>query len=156
MQGLEADASCKSRHHADHLQVDGPLPDHALFPDLFPAGLKLRFNEAYHLAVRLHKGLHRPQDLGKGDKRYVNGDELDLVRDLLRGHIPDVGLFHADHPRVVPELPGQLSMAHIHRIDLHSPVLQHAVGEPAGGRSHVHADLLIQGHAEMGHGLLQL
>ena len=72
------------------------------------------------------------------------------------GKIAGVGAFHAHHPRVSPELPVQLAVAHIHSVDLCGPVLQHAVREAAGGCADIGADLAVHGQGKRLHGLLQL
>src|SRR5689334_986269 len=41
------------------------------------------------------------------------------------------------HPRVLAELPGQLSLPHIHRPNLTRAMLEQAIGKASGGRSEV-------------------
>jgi hypothetical protein len=53
------------------------------------------------------------------------------------------------HARVVAQLPGQLAVADIHRVDLRGALGQQHVGEAAGGGAEVHADAALRRQAEM-------
>ena len=129
------------------------FPDNTFFPHLFPSGLKLRLDQTDNAAAIPKEGLHRSQNFGQRDEGHINGCEINGFRNLFRRHIADIRLFHADHTAVIPQFPGQLSMAHIYCIYLYRAVLQHAVGETAGGRSHIHTDLAVQQKPEAAHGL---
>ena len=139
-----------------HLQVHRRVPDHAFFSDLFPARLELGLHQAHGLSLRGQQSVQRRQDQPQGDKRHVHRRKVQLLWDLLMGKIAGVGAFHAHHPRVSPELPVQLAVAHIHSVDLCGPVLQHAVREAAGGCADIGADLAVHGQGKRLHGLLQL
>ena len=152
MQRFESNGTGKGRHHLDHLKMNRRIPHNPLFPDFLPSGLKLGLDQAHHIPLRFHKRLHRPQNLRKRNKGNVNGNKLDPLRNLLRRHIPDIGFFHADHPFVVAQLPCQLSVSHIDRIDLFRSILEHAVRKSSRRRSHVHADLSGQTDSELLHG----
>ena len=108
------------------------------------------------MAAVLQQAVQGRQDQLQGDEAHVHGGEVQLVRHLLVGEIPGVGPLQAHHPGVAAELPGQLAVAHVHGVDLLRAVLQHTVGEAAGGGADVGADGAVQVDGEGGHGLLQL
>ena len=143
---------------ADHIHVDLRVPDDALLADLVPPRLKLRLDQAYHLAARRQDGVRGRQDPGQGDKGDIHTGEIrHPVRiQVLRLYIAEIGLFHTDDAGVLPELPVQLAVAHIDRIDTGGPVLEHAVGKAAGRRPDIHADPALQVDRECLHGLLEL
>ena len=70
--------------------------------------------------------------------------------------IPGVGALQTHHPGVAAELPVQLTIPHVHGIDLGGAVLQHAVGKAAGGGADVGAGLSCQRNRKGLHGLFQL
>lgn len=51
-----------------------------------------------------------------------------------------IGVFHHDDTRVLPKFVVQLVGAAVDRVDFRCAVLQHEVGESAGGRADVEAD----------------
>jgi hypothetical protein len=51
--------------------------------------------------------------------------------------MPDVCTLNDHHPRILPQLPGQLSITDIHGKDPACTVLKKAVGKPAGGGAHI-------------------
>jgi hypothetical protein len=72
------------------------------------------------------------------------------------GQVAGIGLFHDDHPAILPEFPGKLSPADVHGKNLCGAVLQQAIGESTGGCAQVK-----RGHAgdiqmKMVQGLFQL
>ncbi len=77
----------------------------------------------------------RGDDEPQGDEGYVHRDQVDRSGQL--EGITGVQPFHDDDPRVLPQLVAKLAVANIHGVDLLRAPLEHAVGEPAGGRSHV-------------------
>ena len=97
------------------------IPSNALFPDFFPSGLKLGFYRQTTSPSGSISSFDRPQHLCQGNKRNIDGNKLHRLRNIFRRNIADVGLFHADHPLVIAQLPGQLSVSHIHRIYLLAP-----------------------------------
>ncbi|MPM93627.1 hypothetical protein SDC9_140767 [bioreactor metagenome] len=72
------------------------------------------------------------------------------------GKIPGVCPLQTYYPRIGPQLPRQLSIAHIHGVDLLCPVLEHTVGKAAGGGPDITADIILQINGKHGHGLFKL
>ncbi len=132
------------------------FPDNALLSHLFPSGLKLGLYQAHHLAFISQKLFYRSQHFCQGYKGHINAGKFNAVPYILRGHVPDVCFLHTDDPVVIAQLPGKLSMSHVHGIHLHRPVLEHTVRKSAGGSPYVHTYLACQLNAEAAHGLFQL
>ena len=61
--------------------------------------------------------------------------------------MPRIGFFHHDDAPVLAKLPGELSPADVHGINLRRAVLEQAIGEAAGGRAEVERDQ--PGHVEL-------
>ena len=57
--------------------------------------------------------------------------------------IPGVGPLQAHHPLIAAQAPGQLSVAHVHRVDLRRPVLEHAVRKASRGGPYVHTNFSL-------------
>ena len=56
-----------------------------------------------------------------------------------RVQIADVGPFQRHYPLIAAQLPGQLTIAHIHGKDTRNAPLQQTVGEAACARAHVNS-----------------
>ena len=144
--------------------MDGPVADNALLADLFPAGFELGLDQAYHLRPRPQDLQGGRQDPGQGDKGNIHRCEIRLFRgsggrvclQILRLHVAEVGLLHADDTRICPQLPVQLAVAHINGVDFGGPVLQHAVCKASGGGADIHAELSLQIDGKSPQGFLQL
>ena len=97
-------------------------------------------------AINLRAGLQEPQDgrndLFEGNERDIDDDDIDRFRDQRRVQFPDIGPFDHDDPFVLPDLPRHLAVPDIHGIDLRGPVLQQAIGEPAGGCADIESGLV--------------
>ena len=131
------------------------LTDNPLLSDFLTSCLKLRFNQTDNLSIICEKCLDRSENLCQRDEGNIDRGETNLVLDIVRSHIADVCLLHADHTRIIAKFPRQLSMSYIDRKHLDRAILQHTVGKSACGRADIHTDLLIQRHSEMRHRLLQ-
>ncbi len=83
-------------------------------------------------------------------------EKVQGIGDLLPGQVAGVGALQADHPRIAAQLPGKLSIAHIHSIDSARAILEHTVGKSPGRGPNIGANLLLQGDGPGVHGLLQL
>ena len=136
--------------------MDRLIADHALLADLLSARFELWLDEADDLTILGDQSLHHRQHELQADEADIDGHEACLLPDILRLHIADVCLLHADHARVVPELPVELTVADIDGENLDRTVLQHAVGEAAGAGTDIEADLAFTGDAELADRLLEL
>ena len=139
-----------------YLQMHLRVADNTLFPHLFPSCLELRLDEARHLAALPQQAIQRREDQLQRDEAHVDGGKIQLLRYLLPRQVPRVGTLQTHHAPVAAQLPVQLSVAHIHRVDLRCAVLQHAVREASGGRADIGADLALQRNGKRLHGLFQL
>jgi hypothetical protein len=90
------------------------------------------------------------------DERDIHTEKFNGFAQLVGGDAADVGAFHVHDPLVGAQFPGQLAVADIDGIDLDRTILEHAVGEAAGGRTDVHADLAVGGQREALHCFFQL
>ena len=111
-----------------------------MLSDLLSPRLELGLDEGHHFRLRSEQGAHRGENLGKRDKRDVDRRKGNLFRDLRPRRIAYVGLLETHDAIVVSQLPVELTVAHIDRIDLHGPLLQHAVRETAGRCADIHAN----------------
>ena len=137
-----------------HLTVGGRVTDNAVFAHLFAASLKLRLDQADTHSVRSGDGLRHRENMMQRDKRDIYTEKLDWLCQLVKGHVADVCALHIDHPLIGAQTPCQLTVAHIHCVDLDCTILQHTVGKAAGGCSDIHADLSIQGKVKVFHRFL--
>ena len=128
---LEAVGSSIAHGIVQHLTVGGRVTDNAVFAHLFAASLKLGLDQADTHSVR------------SGDGQ------------LVKGHVADVCALRIDHPLIGAQTPCQLTVAHIHCVDLDCTILQHTVGKAAGGCANVHADFTLGGQRKTLHGLFQ-
>ena len=156
MQYAKGDRPRVGDHLLDHFLMHLRIAHHALLSDLLSACLKLRLDQAHHLSALFHEIPHRQKYLGQRDEGDVDGDKLHGLSDILGRHIADVRALHAHYPLIVSELPVQLPVAHIHRIDLHRAVLKHTVRKSSGRRADIHADPALEAQPEVCHRLLQL
>ena len=90
------------------------------------------------------------------DEGNIHAEELNGFAQLVGRDAADVGALHIDNALVGAQLPSQLTVADIHSIDLDGTVLQHTVGEAAGGGTDVHADFSVRRQREALHRLFQL
>ena len=153
---LQPDRRSEIDHLLDDLLMYLRIAHDALLADLLPACLELWLDQADDLTVLRHQLPHRRQHLHQRNKRNVNRDKGCRLLDLLRRHITDVRLFHADDPRVIAQLPVEQSVSDIHRIDLYRAILQHTVGKASGRSSDIHAHPALQSQVKMTHRLFQL
>ena len=89
------------------------------------------------------------------DKGDIYAEKLDRLCQLVKGHVADVCALHIDHPLIGAQTPCQLTVAHIHCVDLDCTILQHTVGKAAGGCANVHADFPLGGQRKTLHRLFQ-
>ena len=155
MQDLKANGRRKIHHRTDHFQMYLRISDYTFFAYLFPAGLKLRFDQTDNFTILGQKLPHRRQYFCQRNKRYVDRHKRSRLTDILRCHIPDICPLHTDHPGIISQFPVQLTVSHINGIHLYRAILQHTVGKTAGRSTHIHADLSFQTQSEMTHGLFK-
>ena len=62
--------------------MHGRVADNTLFPDLFPAGFKLRLHKAGHTAAVLQDTGHRRKNQLQRNEADINGRKIQLIRDL--------------------------------------------------------------------------
>ena len=113
--------------------MDRFVTDHTFLTHLLSSCLELRLDQCHHFSTRAQKLAHRFQHLGQRDKCYINRSKFNRLADLLRCHITNIRLFHADHPLILAKLPCQLSVSHVYSKDLLCSILQHTVRKSAGG-----------------------
>ena len=152
---LEAVGSSIAHGIVQHLAVGGRVTDNAVFAHLFAASLKLGLDQADTHSVRSGDGLRHREDMMQRDKRDIYAEKLDWLCQLVNGHVADVCALHIDHPLIGAQTPCQLTVAHIHCVDLDCTILQHTVGKAAGGCANVHADFALGGQRKTLHRLFQ-
>ena len=77
-------------------------------------------------------------------------------RHLLRRQQPGIRLLPHDHPWIAPQLPGQLAVAYVDRIDAGRAMGEQDVGEAARRRADIGADAVRDREAEMRKAVRQL
>ena len=125
------------------------IPHHAVFSNLLSPRLKLGLDEGHHFRLRREQGAHRGENLGQRDKRDIDGRKRNLFRNLRPRRIADIGLLETHDAIVVSQLPVELTVAHIDRIDLYGALLQHAVRKTAGRSADIHTDFTGEREREL-------
>src|SRR5699024_8392097 len=98
---------------------------------------------------------HR-ENMFERDKGYIHAKKLDFFRQIFRFDIADVVALHIHDPGIGAPAPGKLSVADVHGIDFGSAVLEHAVGDAAGGSAAIHPTFSVGTLGNRFHGLFQL
>ena len=132
------------------------LPHDPLLTHLAAPRLKLGLDEADHPAATAQQLRRHGQHELQGDEGHIDAREIDGVGHLFAGDIADVGALQVDDPSVGPQLPGELAVADVDRVDLFGAVLQHAVGEAAGRRADIHAGFPLEHDRKDPHRLFEL
>ena len=126
--------------------MDAFVPDNAFFSDLFPAGLKLRFDKAHKLSAVLEQRAHSRKNKLNRYERQIHNGHVDRLGYLIRANVPYIGALHVYNTHVLPETPRKLTVSHIDRIHFFCPVLQENISKSTGGRTAVDADLILRIH----------
>ena len=156
MQDVKAVLQDKIADALHDLGMDCRIADDAFFADLFPAGFKLRLDQTDRLGVFSHQLARYGQDELQRDEGHVHREEADLVRHLFARDLAHVGAFEVDDALVRAQLPCELSVADVDRVDLRGAVLQHTIRKAAGGSADIHAGFAGEVEAEIGDRLFEL
>ena len=119
----------------------GIVGDDAAFSDVLAAHFELRLEQDDRLGAGLRQGEGRIDDLEDRHKAHVGDDQVDRIRDQRGGQVAAVDAFQRDDARIVAQPLGQLVMADIDGIDFCGAALEQHLGEPAGRRAEIEADL---------------
>src|SRR5258708_27221336 len=109
----------------------------AALPPLTASGLELRLNQRDQPRSWLSKLQRLQKHLGNADETCIANDDVDQLRDDIGIERASVRLLVDDDTRILPELPGKLDRADIHRIDFCRPAREQYVGQPASRTSYV-------------------
>src|SRR5262249_4368394 len=90
------------------------------------------------------------------DKACVTGDEVNRLWDVAAGQMTRVHPLAYDDPRVLPQLPGKLSMTDIDRVNPPGVPCQQHVGEAAGRSADVKRDPSLDSDCEVVEGMREL
>src|SRR5271163_2148354 len=125
------------RAHAINRQLVRRRVAHdAALADMFPARFELRLYQDDRLDPALatvpHRGKHRRQHQGSGNKRYIHGYEADPGTQFARLEVTRIGAFAQAHARISAQSLGNLPVPGIHRHNAGGTMLQHAIGETTG------------------------
>ena len=123
---------------AHHLSVHLRVADNALFADLFPSCLKLRLDQADRLSVFRHQLTRDRENQTQRNKTDVDGEKVDRVGHLFACDLAHIGALKVDDAFVGAQLPRELTVADVDRVDFFRAVLEHAVRKAARGRADVH------------------
>jgi hypothetical protein len=115
----------------------------AAFADPSFANFKLWLDERNHFSAWLKQYFHGREYQFKRDKRDVDCGKTYTGWKSANLEKTNVGSFENNDARMVSQLPIQLAVAHIHRIDSRGAMLQQAIGKSAGGRADVKGDFTI-------------
>jgi 1-acyl-sn-glycerol-3-phosphate acyltransferase len=107
---------------------------------VWPVCIKTKNNR---LRAFRHQLARDRQNQPQRNERNVHRKKVYRVGHLLARHLAHVGAFEVDDALVGAQLPRQLTVADVDGIDLFGAVLEHAVGEAAGGSADVHGNLVF-------------
>src|SRR5215813_6286758 len=138
------------------LSMERRLAHHAPFADQVLTHFELRLDQRHRLAARREDVENGRKHLLQRDERDVHDGKGRLVTEDPRVEGARVRLLHDDDPRVAPQAGVQLPGAHIDGIHARGPALEETIGETAGGRANVEADLADDVDVEVIKGVGQL
>ncbi len=102
----------------------------------------MRLYEDQEIGAGFGGGQRAGQNFADGNERHIEGEKIDGFRNVvstqvagITGDAKDAGIF--------AQFPGQLVEIDVHRIDARGAALKQAIGESAGGGSHVHANAAV-------------
>ena len=108
--------------------------DNTLLADLFFTGLKLRLNQAKHLAlVFLQKCFDDRQDNPKRNKADIHDGKIQRFAQLLGCNIAHIRAFHYNHTGIRTDFPVQLTVSDINGKDFTCTLLKQTICKAAGG-----------------------
>src|SRR5712692_6759224 len=135
----------------------------AAFPDLLAAGFKLWFHQHNNLPstpfgsrVGKSRSDHRRQNQGCGNEGNIHDDQVHDFANLLLSEVTGVSLLQQSDALILTEAKIDLPIARVHRNDAGCPVLQQAVGEPAGRGADIQTDFAANLDMPMLESLFQL
>src|SRR6185503_17155190 len=99
----------------------GGIRHDAARADVRAAGFELRLHERNHAAPRPEQWRHDREDLGQGDERHIDCDDVEGAKigwKIGGSEITRVHALEADHARILAEAPVELVVAHV---DWHHP-----------------------------------
>jgi hypothetical protein len=106
---------------------------HSASPDVSAGKLKLRFYERNNRHLCGKEFGDRRQQGCEGNKRYIHDRQVNLIAmEVCRSNISGIEAFEDNHPRVLPDFPGQLAIGNIDGMNLPGLVLQEAIGKASG------------------------
>lgn len=126
----------------------GGIAHDAAFADALAAGFELGLDENDGLESwngRPENCLkNRGKDEGGRDEGDIDGEEGDSWSQVAGGEKAGVGAFHEGDARIVAQSLGDLAVAGVDGEDARGAVLEHAVGESAGGSADVKAETVAE------------
>ena len=153
-EGLAVEGADGVFYAMDGELVGGRVADDAALAYMLAAGFELGLDEDDGLALPgfvggSEGGDDSGEDEGRGDKAYIHREELDGVgrewEELAGGEEAGVGAFEEGDAGVGAELVVDLAVAGVDGEDGGGAVLEHAVGEAAGGGADVGAGEAFDG-----------
>jgi hypothetical protein len=134
--------------------MGGGIAHDAAFADALAAGFELGLDEDDGFdswGGRLENCLHdRREHEGRRNEGDVDGEEGDAGGQVAGVEKAGVGALHEGDAGIVAEGLGDLAVAGVDGEDAGSAVLEHAVGESAGGGADVEAETVAEVDAPMG------
>lgn len=146
----------------DGALVSGRIADDASFADVLASGLELRLDEEDEFESCAYRGSssdclqERRQDEGSGDEGDVHGEEGDVGGQIAGIEEAGIGALHEDDARIVAERLGDLAITGVDGENTLGAVLQHAVGEAAGGGANVETEAPAQIDVPVSEGSFEL
>src|ERR687897_612040 len=137
-----------ARDVPDHRRVNPWIAHQTAAADQLWSRLELGLDEHDRLAQRRRGGKEAPEGHSQGDEGEVGDEEVGEERQVLAGQVSHVGALLDDNPRVVPQRPVQLPVAHVDGQDPPGAPPQERVGETAGRGAGVDAGSAFYPHPE--------
>ena len=123
----------------EHPSPDRGIADHAAGPHVLGRRLELGLHEGEEAALPVQGGEHGRQHMLHAREGDIADRKVTASGISERGQVRDVRALEQGDAAVVAQAPGELRPAHIDGEDARGAALQQAVGEPAGGTSHIQA-----------------
>ena len=143
-------------HALDGGAAHGGVADDAALPHLFARSLELRLHEGEEAAALDQQLADGGQDGKHGGEAHVTDREVKGVGALGRRDVDDVGALEKLDARVLAKRPVELGVADVDGKHAGGTAAQQAVGEAAGGATHVNAGKASRVHAELVKAALEL
>src|SRR4030043_2318098 len=136
----QAQPSTELRDPIDHFFMQCLVPPPPPLAHFTLSHLKLGLDEADDETSLFKKSEKVRKKFFDGNERGIDEDQIGCFSNLLLLEITDVSPLQVYHPGGFLKFPCQLSISHIHGINLLCPFLENTIRETSGGSPYIHHD----------------